>query len=107
MVLFGRVLDEKLGKPLLPGRMAGGEDRQLKRPHGALKLRRLLTVDLHAQGGPDPTNTPTGRWLGGNDGTDLPHAEIGQPSRLGAATRDVLGIDMVGSCVPEGIKRRA
>src|SRR3546814_10886721 len=58
--------------------MAGGEDRPLQRPHGALKLRRLLTVDLHAQGGPDLTHTLKGRLLGGNDGIDLPHAEIGQ-----------------------------
>src|SRR3546814_1801447 len=107
MVLFGRVLDEKLGKPLLPGRMAGGEDRPLQRPHGALKLRRLLTVDLHAQGGPDLTHTLQGRLLGGNDGIDMQHAAIGQKAGLVDRTLGVPDTGKLGSCIRDGSRWRA
>src|SRR3546814_11223959 len=69
-------------------------DRPLQRPHGALKLRRLLTADLHAQGGPDLTHTLKGRLLGGNDGIDLPHAEIGQ--KVGLVDR-TLGVPDIRS----------
>src|SRR3546814_1469993 len=87
--------------------MAGGEDRPLQRPHGALKLRRLLTVDLHAQGGPDLTHTLKGRLLGGNDGIDLPHAEIGQKVGLVDRTLGVPDIGKLGSCIRDGSRWRA
>src|SRR3546814_18720622 len=87
--------------------MAGGEDRPLQRPHGALKLRRLLTVDLHAQGGPDLTHTLKGRLLGGNDGIDLPHAEIGQKVGLVDRKLGVPDIGKLGSCIRDGNRRSA
>src|SRR3546814_15921723 len=52
MVLFGRVLAETLGKPPLPGCMAGGESRPPQRPPAACKRRRFLTAPLHATRAP-------------------------------------------------------
>src|SRR3546814_17869076 len=54
MVLFGRVLDEKLGKPLLPGGMDGGGERPRQSASGSLPSSRWLTVAMHAQGHSEP-----------------------------------------------------
>src|SRR3546814_3219171 len=50
VVLLGGVLQEQLGKPFLARRGTGRQDRPFQRADGALKLRRLLRIDLGAKG---------------------------------------------------------
>src|SRR3546814_10007814 len=57
--------------------------------------------------GPDLTHTLKGRLLGGNDGIDLPHAEIGQKVGLVDRTLGVPDIGKLGSCIRDGSRWRA
>src|SRR3546814_20114104 len=51
--------------------------------------------------------TLKGRLLGGNDGIDLPHAEIGQKVGLVDRTLGVPDIGKLGSCIRDGSRWRA
>src|SRR3546814_12336772 len=46
VVLLGGVLQEQLGKPFLARRGTGRQDRPFQRADGALKLRRLLRIEI-------------------------------------------------------------
>ena len=102
MVLLGRVLQEQFGKPLLPRRVAGGEDRPLQRSHSALELRRLLVVDLDAECRADLTHPLQRRLLLGDDGIDLTDAEIGEKVRLVDRPFGVPDIGKFGARVGDG-----
>lgn len=74
MVRLRRFLHEQFGKALLARRVAGEQDRPLQRPPGALKLGRLLVVDLDVERRADLPHPFRGRLLARHDGIDLTNA---------------------------------
>ncbi|WP_189338623.1 hypothetical protein [Sphingobium sp. SCG-1] len=81
-VLLGRVLQELRRELFLPRRVPGWQDGALQGADGALKLHRLLVVDLNPKRRADLPHARERRLLGRDNGIDLSDAEVGEQVRL-------------------------